>query len=81
MFVYKGGKYLFTVTNNTYVCEFHFEISDIQVSAGRDIKTKDKAIPSIFTVKKMSTPVRKRKSPKKASFSRVRTKQTSKSYR
>ena len=61
----KGGKDLFTVTNNTYVCEFHFAISDIQVIAGRHIKTlKDKAIPSIFTFKKMSTPVMKRKYPK-----------------
>ena len=61
----KGRNDLFTVTNNTYVCEFHFAISDIQVSAGRHIKTlKDKAIPSLFTFKKMSTPVKKRKSPK-----------------
>ena len=78
----KGGKDLFTVTNNTYVCEFHFAISDIQVNAGRHIKTlKEKAIPSIFTFKKMSTPVKKRKSPKKASFSRFSTEQTPKSYR
>ena len=34
-----GGKDSFKVTNNTYVCEFHFNITDINVSAGRHIKT------------------------------------------
>ena len=62
----KGGKDAFTVTNNTYVCEFHFEISDIQVSAGRHIKTlKNNVIPSVFIFKKKSTPVKKRSSPRK----------------
>ena len=26
------------VTNNTYVCEFHFNITDVNVGAGRQIK-------------------------------------------
>ena len=48
------------------VREFHFEISDIQVSAGRHIKTlKNNVIPSIFIFKKKSTPVKKRSSPRK----------------
>ena len=34
--VWKGS---FKVTNNTYVCEFHFDITDINVSAGCHIKT------------------------------------------
>ena len=34
-----GGKDSFEVTNNTYVCEFHFDITDINVSTERHIKT------------------------------------------
>ena len=52
-----GGKDSFKVTNNTYVCEFHFDITDINVSAGRHIKTlKPNVVPSVFTfIKKKSS--------------------------
>ena len=60
-----GGKDSFKITNNTYVCEFHF---DITVSAGRHIKTlKPNAVPSVFTFikKKSSESQPKRRSPRK----------------
>ena len=45
-----GGKDSFKVTNNTYVSEFQFNITDINVSAGRHIKTlKPNVVPSVFT--------------------------------
>ena len=52
-----GGKDSFKVTNNTYVCEFHFDITDINVNAGRHIKTlKPNVVPSVFTfIKKNSS--------------------------
>ena len=63
-----GGKDSFKVTNNTYVCEFHFDITDINVSAGRHIKTlKPNVVPSVFTFikKKSSENQPKRRSPRK----------------
>ena len=42
-----GGKYSFKVTNNTYVCEFHFNITDINVTAGRYIKNIETKCGSI----------------------------------
>ena len=33
-FLRAGGKDSFKVTNNTYACEFHFNITDINVGAG-----------------------------------------------
>ena len=63
-----GGKDLFKVTNNTYVCEFHFSITDINVSAGRHIKTlKPNVVPSVFTFikNKSSDNQPKRRSPRK----------------
>ena len=37
------------VTNNTYVCEFYFHVTDINVSVGRHIKTLNpNAAPSAF---------------------------------
>ena len=52
-----GGKDSFKVTNNTYIYEFHFNITDINVSAGRHIKTlKPNVVPSVFTfIKNKST--------------------------
>ena len=39
----------FKVTNNTYFCEFHFNITDIIVTAGRNIKTlKPNMVPLVF---------------------------------
>ena len=32
-----AGKDSFKVTNNTYVCKFHFNTTDMNVSAGRHI--------------------------------------------
>ena len=63
-----GGKDSFKVTNNTYVCEFHFNITDINVSAGRHIKTlKPNVVPSVFTFikNKSSENQPKRRSPRK----------------
>ena len=63
-----GGKDSFKVTNNTYVCEFHFNITDINVSAGRHIKTlKPNVVPSVFTFikNKSSESQPKRRSPRK----------------
>ena len=63
-----GWKDSFKVTNNTYVCEFHFDITDINVSAGRHIKTlKPDVIPSLLTfIKKNSSENQsKRRSPRK----------------
>ena len=58
-----GGKDSFKVTNNTYVCEFHFNITDINVSAGRHIKTlKPNVVPSVV---KSSENQPKRRSPRK----------------
>ena len=43
-----GGKDSFKVTNNTHVCEFHFNITDINISAGRHIKTwKPNVVPLV----------------------------------
>ena len=58
----------FKVTNNTYVCEFHFDITDINVSAGRHIKTlMPNVVPSVFTFikKKSSENQPKRRPPRK----------------
>ena len=45
-----GGKDSFKVTNKTYVSEFQFNITDVNVSAGRHIKTlKPNVVPSVFT--------------------------------
>ena len=63
-----SGKDSLKVTNNTYVCEFHFDITDINVSAGRHIKTlKPNVVPSLFTFikKKSSENQPKRRSPRK----------------
>ena len=63
-----GRKGSFKVTNNTYVCEFHFNITDINVSAGRHIKTlKPNVVPSVFTFikNKSSENQPKRRSPRK----------------
>ena len=63
-----GGKDSLKVTNNTYVCEFHFNITDINVSAGRHIKTlKPNVVPSVFTFikNKSSENQPKRRSPRK----------------
>ena len=39
----------FKVTNNTYFCEFHFNITDIIVTARLNIKTlKPNIVPSVF---------------------------------
>ena len=51
-----GWKVSLKVTNNTYVCEFHFNITDINVSQGRYIKTlKRNVVPSVFTFKNKSS--------------------------
>ena len=43
-----GGKDSFKVTNNTHVCEFHFNITDINISAGSHIKTwKPNVVPLV----------------------------------
>ena len=42
-----GGKDSFKVTNNTHVCEFHFNITDINISAGRHIKNMETKCCSI----------------------------------
>ena len=48
-----GGKDLFKVTNNTYVCKFHFNITDTNISAGRHIKAlKPNVVSSVFTFTK-----------------------------
>ena len=63
-----GGKDSFKVTNNTYACEFHFDITDINVSAGRHIKKlKPNVVPSAFTFIKKKSPEnqQKRRSPGK----------------
>ena len=63
-----GGKDSFKVTNNIYVCEFHFNITDINVSAGRHIKSlKPNVVPSVFTFikNKSSESQPKRRSPRK----------------
>ena len=63
-----GGKDSFKGTNNTYVCEFHFNITDINVSVGRHIKTlKPDVVPSVFTFikNKSSENQPKRRSPRK----------------
>lgn len=45
-----GGRDSVKITNNTYVSEFHFIITDIHVSAGSHIKTsKPNVAPSEFT--------------------------------
>ena len=45
-----GGKDSFEVTNDTYVCEFHDNITDINVSAERNIKTlKPNVVPLVFS--------------------------------
>lgn len=45
-----GGRDSVKITNNTYVSEFHFIITDINVSAGSHIKTsKPNVAPSEFT--------------------------------
>ena len=52
----------------THVREFHFDITDINVSAGRHIKTlKPNVVPSVFTFikKKSSENQPKRRSPRK----------------
>ena len=44
-----GGKDSFKVTNNTYVCESHFNVTDINGSAGRHIKIlKPNVLLSVF---------------------------------
>ena len=49
------GKDSFKVTNNTSVCEFYFNISDINVSVGRHIKTlKSNVVPSVFPSSKIN---------------------------
>ena len=62
-----GGKDSFKVTNNTYVCELHFNITDINASAGRHIKSlKPNVVPSIVTFikNKSSESQPKRRSPR-----------------
>ena len=52
----------------THVCKFHFNITDINVSAGRHIKTlKPNVVPSVFTFikNKSSENQPKRRSPRK----------------
>ena len=63
-----GGKDLVKVTNNTYLCKFHFNITVINVSAGRHIKTlKSNEVASVFTFikNKSSGNQPKRRSPRK----------------
>ena len=63
-----GGKDSFKVTNNTHVCEFYFNITDINVSVGRLIKTlKPNAVPLVFIfIKNKSWENQpKRRSPRK----------------
>ena len=63
-----GAKDSFKVTNNTYVCEFHFDMTDINVSTGHHIKTlKPNVVPSVFNFikKKSSENQPKRRSPRK----------------
>ena len=61
-----GGSDNFQITANTYVCEFHFKITDIKVSAaGTHKKTlKADSVPSVFKFKQ-KTDQQKRKSPRK----------------
>ena len=52
-----GGKCSFKVTNNTYACKFHFNITDINVSARCHIKTlKPNVVPSVRTFIKNKSP-------------------------
>ena len=45
----------FKVTNNTSVCEFYFNISDINVSIGSHIKTLNpNVVPSVFPSSKIN---------------------------
>ena len=45
----------FQVIDNTYVCKFHFNITDMNVSTGRyRKKSKPNVVPSVFTFKKKS---------------------------
>ena len=63
-----GGKDSFEVTNDTYVCEFHDNITDVNVSAERNIKTlKPNVVPSVFSFikNKPSKNQSKRRSPGK----------------
>lgn len=61
----KGGKDSFSVKRTTKICEFHFEIDNIKISIGHNIKTlKTGSIPTIFSFKtKVEGP--KRRSPRK----------------
>ena len=56
----------FQVIENTYVCKFHFNITDMNVSTGRNRKkSKANVVPSAFTFKKKSENSPTRRSPTK----------------
>lgn len=67
----KGGDDIFTVSKNTKICEFHFEIDRVKLGygAGRKTLLKD-SVPTIFKFKETNTN-KKRKSPKKRALPTV----------
>ena len=63
-----GGKNSLEVTNDTYVCELHDNITDINVSAGPNMKVlKPNVVPSVFSFikNKSSKNQSNRRSPRK----------------
>ena len=56
----KGSSDKFEITQNTRICEFHFETKNIRITLGRGIKKLTPgAVPSIFPWKKIPPPGRK----------------------